>query len=134
MPTTILNQRRWEDEIVVHRGAKERVVENQDKSPTELVWSAMTQMYGDQWINKHGERPPEVWRRALNDMPRVRIGRGIRETLRSGSEFPPSLPKFLEYSAATFEELNPPSLPKPPGDRALALESIEKMKEILGVK
>ena len=133
MPSTYLNQRRWEDEIAEEKDAKARVVGRND-SPAHIVWSAMTQMYGDQWIKKHGEEPSELWRKLLKDMPEEQIKKGLRATFDQGSEFPPSLPKFAEYCKGAPALPESRMLPKPPGDPEKALEAIEEMKRILGVE
>ena len=56
MMATFLNQERWDFEISITRqeDATERaqVGDNADK-----VWAAMIEMYGDQFINKHGAKP-----------------------------------------------------------------------------
>jgi hypothetical protein len=132
--TTYLNQSRWLDEIVEEKTAKDRVVENHDGSNVDLVWSAMAQMYGDSWIKRHGEKPPEIWQKMLKNLPIARLKRGLRAALDAHSDFPPSLPKFMEYCAPSFEEQYPTALPKPKGDRLKALESLEEMKKLLGVE
>lgn len=130
--TTFLNQSRWLDEIVEDKDAKARVAEEQNKTPAHMVWSAMTQMYGEAWIKRHGERPTEIWHKMLKGMSMDRLKRGLRATLESGSEFPPSLPRFIECCAKRFDEIYPTALPKPKGDKELAFKALDEMKQILG--
>jgi hypothetical protein len=131
LPTTFINGKRWLDEITLD--TQEKIVQSQADSPAAMVWSAMTQLYGEAWIKKFGPEPTEVWRKMLIGIPNDRIKRGLRACVESGSDFPPSLPKFLEYCAERFGENDQQKLPKPIADTEMALASIEKMKEILGV-
>jgi len=130
---TFLNQARWLDEIAEVKDAKERVTEASNESPAHTVWYAMTQMYGEQWIKRYGEHPTELWRKMLKDMPVERLKRGLRGALEAHGDFPPSLPKFIEYCSIRFDEQHPTALPKPRPDPAKALESLKKIKHILGV-
>ena len=130
-PSTFINQRRWEDQIAV--GAKDRIIKEQGDSPANMVWSAMTQMYGQTWINKFGESPNPVWRKQLENISIERIRRGLSRIRDEGLEHPPPLPKFVEMCARTFDEIYPPALPRPRSDEKLAIESIAEMKRILGV-
>ena len=135
--TTYLNQKRWQDDIVEDKPATARVQDNGQQSQAHTVWSAMTQMYGTAWINKHGENPSPVWVSQLKHMGDDRIKRGLRRTLESKSEFAPSLPKFVEYCALTFGEecqINQPQLPKPECNPEKAIEAIEEMKRILNCR
>lgn len=134
MPATFLNQRRWEDPIPEFKTAKERVVENGNRSKADTVWSAMTQMYGEAWIKKHGESPTEIWKKLLAGMTETQIKRGLRATFESGNEFPPGLPKFAEYCKGGAQLPEHRMLPKPKGDPEKAMAAIEEMKRILGVK
>lgn len=130
-PSTFINQRRWEDAIALD--AKERIIKEQGESPANMVWSAMTQMYGETWIRKFGDSPNPVWRKQLEHISIPRIRRGLARVRDEGLEHPPSLPKFVEMCARTFEELHPPGLPRPRSDEKIAMESIAEMKRILGV-
>jgi len=135
LPTTFINGERWDDAIAIPQDAKTRVIEFENGNDThDIVWSAMTQLFGDSWIKKHGEKPPELWRKLLKDIPKERILRGLKRCTADHREFPPSLPKFMEYTAKTFDEVYPPALPKPLGDPAIALKSLQEMKTILGVE
>lgn len=135
--TTYLNQKRWQDDIVEDKPATTRVQENGQQSQAHTVWSAMTQMYGSAWVNKHGETPSPVWVSQLKNIGNDRIKRGLRRTLESKSEFCPSLPKFVEYCGLTFGEeceILQPQLPKPKCNQEKALDAIEEMKRILNCK
>jgi len=133
--TTWINQKRWLDEIAENKDAKARVVEGQSDSPAAMVWSAMTQMYGEAWIKKYGEKPNPVWTRMLKDIPLNRIQRGLRRTVEASSDFPPSLPKFAEYCSRIFgEESSQKALPpRTKTNRETALEHLAEVKSILGV-
>jgi hypothetical protein len=134
MPTTFLNQARWQDEIpkTYHEKVASTPVENE----AQLVWSALTQFYGTSFHKKHGQKPPELWRKMLKDMPEERLRRGLRATFDMCPEFPPSLPQFIAYCKPTFGELYPPvpQLPRPDGDPEIAADAFTEMKKILGVE
>lgn len=132
LPTTFLNQARWEDAIP--QTHTQKVASTPIKNEADLVWSAMTQFFGDQWVKRHGPKPTELWVKMLKNVSKERLHRGFRRIYESHAEFPPSLPKFMEFCAKTFDEQHPPALPKPPGDTKKALEAIETMKQMLGVK
>lgn len=101
-PTTFLNQERWKDAIA--RDIKQKIEDEALDSPHQFVWAAMTQFYGQKWIKEHGEHPPELWRKMLAEIEPHRIKRGVRKVFESGSDYVPSLPKFMEYCARTFGE------------------------------
>ena len=135
LPTTYINGELWANEITIPEDAKDRIIKFKNGSEAhDVVWSAMTQFFGTSWINKHGEHPSELWRKLLKDVSQERILRGMRLCLNDHKDNPPSLPKFMEYTAKTFDEVYPPALPKPSGDPAVALAALAKMKKGLGVK
>jgi len=134
LPSTFINQKRWQDEIVEGKDAKARVVESASNSNAHTVWAAMVGMYGQAWINKFGEEPDRFWSGFLNGITPARIQRALRYTLENDKEFPPSLPKFKGYCRPTFEEQYPPALPKPPGDKAKALAAFDEVNKILRAK
>ena len=135
MPTTFINGELWNNEITIPEDAKDRIIGFKNGSEAhDVVWSAMTQFFGTSWINKHGESPPELWRKLLKGISEKRILRGMKRCMDDHKDHPPSLPKFMEYTAKTFDEVYPTALPKPLGDPVKALASLQEMKEILGVK
>ena len=131
-PTTFINGRRWEDEIV--KDAKTETIDQTAKSEAHMVWSAMTQMYGKTWHSFHGPAPTPVWIQQLKGMPMHRLKRGLQMTRDSGTEFPPTLPKFLQYCGPRLEEIEPArSLPAAPKtERQEALQHLEGIKKMLG--
>jgi len=135
LPTTYINGELWDNEITIPEDAKDRIIGFKNGSEAhDVVWSAMTQFFGTSWINKHGEHPSELWRKLLKDVSQKRILRGLRICMQDHKDNPPSLPKFLEYTAKTFDEVYPNALPKPLGDPAVALAALAEMKKGLGVK
>lgn len=99
------------------------------------LWQRMGELYGHRWISAYGD-PTEThrdrtgdevermsptvqtWRRALSDITREELGRGIRECLRRGEEWPPSAPQFRERCRPARqpyerEEFQQHALPKP---------------------
>ena len=130
--TTFLNRKRWLDEIVEDRDAKERVHSSIDTGPAMIVWKAMTQMFGDAWIKRHGESPRPVWVTQLSKLPDGKIQKGLRECADSGADFPPSLPAFLAMCRRqpnTLPEFK--ALPRPWPDEEVATEAFDKLREIL---
>lgn len=135
MPMTFLNQERWADEIVENKGAVERATDEakETQSKHDFVWAALSQMYGETFTNKFGEKPPEIWRKMLATIEWPRLKRGLRLALNSGNEFAPSLPKFMEYCAKTFgEQTAQKALPSSPKtDTETALKHLAEARKIL---
>ena len=144
MPTTFLNQERWADDVP--RDTKEKIKSEKPNDAAGLVWIAMVEFFGQKWIKEHGEKPSEIWRKMLAPLPEHRLKRGLRKCFESGSDFPPSLPKFMEYCARTFGEESEEralwdqerlaQLPPPEGvssDPIKADEAFQEMFKILGV-
>lgn len=133
--TTWLNRRRWDDEIVEDRDAKERVHSHISTSNAMLVWKAMTQMYGNIWINRHGESPRPVWVTQLHHLSESQIKKGLRELVNSGAEFPPALPAFIAMcrrQSDTLPEFK--SLPRPWPAESIALAAFDQLRETLRYK
>jgi hypothetical protein len=131
--TTFINGARWEDDIVEQKNGTDRVQETQTDSPVDMVWSALAQMYPSIFVAKYGEKPLPVWRSQLKNIPMERLQRGLKMTLHSKSDFPPSLPTFMVYCAQRFdEETAQPKLPKPECTQEVALNAIAEMRSILG--
>lgn len=61
-----------------------------------MVWQALAEMYGTLWTESHGPTPSATWRHGLADLADSQIEQGLRETLDSGDQYPPSLPVFRE--------------------------------------
>ena len=129
-PSTFLNGRRWEDEIVIPQ--QQEVAEDVSDIPA-MVWSACTQMYGQSWINKHGAKPSPVWKTQLAKFKREDILRGLRHLLENGEQNPPGLPYFVQMCRSNAL---PPlrQLPRPDGNPAVAESALKELKSILRVK
>lgn len=84
----------------------------------DRVWQALAQMYGNTFVSSYGERPPDVWRWALERTSEEAIRRGLATCAQTDSDFAPSLPKFLEYCN-----------PKPAGVRFLGTPETKKALE-----
>ena len=133
--TTFLNRKRWLDEIVEDRDAKERVHSTVQTGHAWIVWKAMTQMFGAPWINRHGESPQPVWVTQLSKIPEDKIKKGLRECADSGAEFPPALPAFLAMCRRqpnTLPEFK--ALPRPWPSEASAAPAFEELRKLLRYK
>ena len=130
--TTFLNRKRWQDEIVEDRDAKERVHGAVTTGPAMMVWKAMTQMFGKPWIDRHGESPMPVWVTQLSKIPEAQIKKGLRECADSGREFPPSLPSFLAMCRRQTDNLPEfKSLPRPWPTEKAAESAFAELQKIL---
>ncbi len=130
--TTFLNGKRWLDEIVEERNAQARVHGSVTTGPAMIVWKAMTQMFGKQWIDRHGESPMPVWVTQLSKLPDEKIRKGLRECADSGAEFPPSLPSFLAMCRRQSETLPEfKSLPRPWPEEGVANSGFTELRKIL---
>jgi len=130
-PTTFLNQKRWNDEIVENKGAKERATENHS-THVDRAWALLVGLYGEAWIRRFGESPPPMWTSLLNNLSEERIKRAIRRLVQMGGDFPCSLPKFAECAATTFEEQYPTALPKTiKTDKVTALKHLAEIRKAL---
>lgn len=133
--TTFLNRRRWEDEIVEDIDAKARVHASISTAPAMGVWKAMVQMFGQPWIDRHGESPPTVWVTQLSKVTEGQIKRGLRATADSGAVFPPSLPEFLANCRAQSSDLPEfKALPRPYSPLSIADPAFEELRAILGYR
>jgi len=134
-PTTFLNGKRWEDDIVEDKPAHVRVQENGTDSNAMVVWKGLTQIYGKPWPDRHGETPPPVWVSQLRHLEPYQVKRALKKSLETKSEFMVTLPKLLEFAAKTFGEQHPEQKRlEPPRDRELGLRSLAECLTILGVK
>jgi hypothetical protein len=128
--TTFLNGKRWLDDIVEEIDAKERVHASISTSNASAVWKAMTQMMGQTWINKHGEKIPAVWVTQLSKLSEAQIKKGLREFADSGKEFAPGLPEFLALCRRQADSLKPfKSLPRPYGDPKIAEAAFAELRK-----
>ena len=68
-------------------------------SPTNAVsvWEAFSQIFGQTFVNQWGEIPNDIWIEELAALSAQDVEIGIEASKRSGSDFAPSLPKFLAY-------------------------------------
>lgn len=133
MPTTFLNQERWNDEIVLTRSEASQERANTTKDNCDFVWTAMIEMYGERWVKTHGDKPAELWVKFLRPIPESRVRRGLRHTLTRCKEHPPSLPQFIEFCAPTFGEQHPdPQLPRPESSSETMESGFAQLREILG--
>lgn len=64
----------------------------------ENFWLRMAGMFGHTWASQYGDNPSgigaDTWSAALADISPMQIAHGLRETLATGAEFPPSAPRF----------------------------------------
>ena len=130
-PSTFLNGRRWEDEIVLPR--REEAIEDVSDI-CAMVWSACTQMFGQSWINKHGSKASPVWRRQLEHLKQRDIQRGLRALMELGQDNPPSLPRFVELCRNRNYLPEYQSLPRPDSDPAIADAAFAELRATLNIR
>jgi hypothetical protein len=58
----------------------------------------MAAMFGNTWVSQYGAAPDglggDTWSAALAGISGIQVARGLRQTLATGAEFPPSAPRF----------------------------------------
>lgn len=123
-PATYLNGRRWEDEIVIPR--KEEIEADVSDLP-KMVWSALSQMFGESFRKKHGDTPPPIWINQLKHKTARDVQRALRHLMAKGEEHPPSLPHFIflcrDSGLPEFK-----SLPKPESDGKAAEAAFAELR------
>lgn len=124
-PATFLRQERWNDDFTL--APRDEVIQGQTESPSNMVWSAMTQMFGNRWVDNYGKEPAKVpvWHSQLERLPIEQITRGLQETRDRGLQHPPSLPQFISFCKASrplaaLRALPRPEVPESVVDEALA--------------
>lgn len=56
-----------------------------------MFWSVMIQIFGGMWIEKHGERPNQMWQELIGDLDPKTIQMVVNHFKVSGHAFPPNL-------------------------------------------
>ena len=134
-PTTFLNGKRWQDDIVEDKPATVRIQENEIDSNAMIIWKGLSQIYGKPWADRHGEKPPPVWVSQLAHLEPYQVKRALKKSLETKSDFMVSLPKLLEFAAKTFGEVHPDQKRlESPRSRELGLKAFAECLDILGVK
>lgn len=103
------------------------------------VWQTLARMYGSSFVAQYGEGVDKIWAAAISKLNRDQVKRGITVLANSGSEFPPSLPRFLEMckpKSAGVRYLGVPTDPKKmlthqKASKERAAESIDRMRAML---
>lgn len=70
----------------------------------EIVWTAMSQIYGNRWIIDQGESPSPIWAAKLTNLSRAEIEHGINKLLDSNLAYTPNLSQFLGFCKIEFVE------------------------------
>ena len=68
------------------------------------VWRVFSHIYGSTFVTQFGELPNQIWIEELAKFSPHDIEFGIEQCKRSGSDFAPSLPKFLAYCTPPIVE------------------------------
>lgn len=74
--------------------SRQSAQELQAGHPIWELWARMSEMFGHTWLRDQGDEPNDTWIRGLRDITAQQFGRGLTACRDSGSDFPPSLPKF----------------------------------------
>lgn len=62
----------------------------------DKFWGRMSEIYGHRWVSSYGATPSDTWARGLAGMTGEQLGRGLAACLKSGDEWPPTLPGFCK--------------------------------------
>lgn len=62
----------------------------------DKFWGRMSEIYGHRWVSSYGAAPSDTWARGLAGMTGEQLGRGLAACLKSGDEWPPTLPGFCK--------------------------------------
>ena len=68
------------------------------------VWLAFAQIYGSAFVSQFGDLPNQIWIEELAQLSPRDVELGIKQSIRSGSGFSPSLPQFLAYCVPAIVE------------------------------
>ena len=71
------------------------------------LWVLLSQTWGTKFIDQYGKKPNEAWTMALTGMPIEAARFALKELIREGSAFPPTLPEFI----AQARRYRPPVIP-----------------------
>lgn len=129
-PDVYLYNEKWDDDIVVAKTLEEKQAETDNGSNLDRFWTIMKQTYGDERIKRqYGETMPFMWKKMLDGLTKREIGKIISYLMNDSEPGLPNLSKIVRIRRIGKEE-HFKSLPKPMNTE-LALESLEKAKEIL---
>jgi hypothetical protein len=62
----------------------------------DKFWARMSEIYGHRWVSSYGAAPSDTWARGLAGMTREQLARGLAACLKTGYEWPPTLPGFCK--------------------------------------
>ena len=68
------------------------------------MWRVFSQIYGSSFVTQFGEVPNDIWIEELAKFSPHDVEFGIEQCKRSGSDFAPSLPRFLAYCTPPIVE------------------------------
>jgi len=109
------------------------------------VWTRMAEVYGHKWVSQYGECSDEMgnltsaaktWAEGLASLgdqaeQLKRISVGFSKTVKSGDQWPPSLPQFLQMChvkrLAPYHRIAE-NLLSAPVDKELALATLRELK------
>lgn len=119
------------------RGASSRAQPNNARLIVNL-WERMVHIYATEWSRRYGESAVDqdgnltevarTWSAGLDGISGDRIAIGIRSCIRSGSNFPPTLPAFRAACRVEPMHREYRALPRPDGWREKGLAALAKIK------
>jgi len=56
----------------------------------------MAEIYGEQWVREHGEKPSLMWKYALNKQTQIEVKTAVAEVIKQAITWPPNLTRFIE--------------------------------------
>ena len=64
--------------------------------PMWTLWLRLSEMYPNQWASSQGSEPCTTWIKGLEDVSNDQLANGLRALVKSGEQWPPSLPVFRQ--------------------------------------
>jgi len=97
----------------------------------DQIWSRLHEMFGQRFTKDYGDKPNETWREALSGLTFDQAAHAIRESVRLGDTFPPTLAQFCYRAKSLVKVEAYTALPKPKIDTVQVAKVMSKAKEAM---
>lgn len=99
-------------------------------------WTRMVEMYGPKWTSQAGEKPTELWSKAVSALSDDQVRTALGKCIKSGDRWPPSLPEFLTLARGEKREnwqayRYAPMLPTPVSSKETAAAKLAEARKAL---